>query len=242
MKKYPHRVEKFLQDHIELIDNFKFDELFNLEDAVMLYPIVVQPFYDIDLDPLKYMTIIPDGLFEHCNWMSSITIPTNITRIKSTAFNESSFETITIEEGVKRIDYLAFANSALKQIHFPKSVTELGQYVCCYCRELTEVTLPPVEVIPHQAFYNCNIQKLRITSGVKWSHAKAFGANISLQKLVLPDTIEALNDECFSGCCDLTEICYQGTIKQWNYVYKGDLVFKHVPAKVVHCLDGDTEL
>ena len=46
----------------------------------------------------------------------------------------------------------------------------------------------------------------------------------------------------FSRCTSLTDITYRGTIEQWKAIDKGRWWKDNVPAKVVHCTDGDTAI
>lgn len=48
--------------------------------------------------------------------------------------------------------------------------------------------------------------------------------------------------QTFQGCSSLTDITYRGTIEQWKAIDKGRFWNSGVPAKVVHCTDGDTPI
>ena len=48
--------------------------------------------------------------------------------------------------------------------------------------------------------------------------------------------------QTFSHCTSLTDITYRGTIEQWKAIDKGRFWNTGVPAKVVHCTDGDAPL
>ena len=42
-----------------------------------------------------------------------------------------------------------------------------------------------------------------------------------LQEFVIPTSVQCIEDEAFYGCNDLEYVNYEGTIEQWNQIYKG---------------------
>jgi hypothetical protein len=46
----------------------------------------------------------------------------------------------------------------------------------------------------------------------------------------------------FSGCSSLTSITFNGTKAQWKWLKFGELWNYGVPAKVVHCTDGEVKI
>ena len=69
--------------------------------------------------------------------------------------------------------------------------------------------------------------------------------------IIIPETVvfntatyrvTSIGDGAFCGCKSLTDITFQGTIAQWNKIKLRENWKDKVPAKVVHCTDGDVEI
>ena len=134
-------------------------------------------FSDFDANPLYYakklyingnlatsisipssVTSIGSSAFVFCSGLTSITIPDSVTSIGGSAFAYcSGLTSITIPDSVTSIGSSAFSNcSGLTSITIPDSVTSIGNYAFYYCTSLTNVTIGnSVTSIGSSAFYNC---------------------------------------------------------------------------------------
>lgn len=103
-------IKTFLDDHIDLLENNKFDELFKLwEDnkwRITFRPLVILLMLS-KINFLKYMTIIPKNFFTLIPGIEVITIPTNIIDIDPLAFENASPDIL--------LNYLSTVNN-FKQI------------------------------------------------------------------------------------------------------------------------------
>ena len=82
------------------------------------------------------------------------------------AFAINRLESITIPNGVTKIDYLAFANSGIKKIKIPSSVKTIETGAFQGCKKLQSVEGGSgLVTIAAGVFYNCpNLSKVKITS------------------------------------------------------------------------------
>lgn len=102
------------------------------------------------------ITEIPEGLFNGCKKLASITIPTNVKTIGANAFGGSMLTSVTI----------------------PESVTEIGASAFNWCEKLSTVTMGNgVRKIGKEAFIGCNkLTTVRISSNIEEIGENAFGS------------------------------------------------------------------
>ena len=105
------------------------------------------------------VTRIGEYAFSYCSGLSSITIPNNVTSIGQSAFYGcSSLASITIPNSITSIADGVFADcSSLISITIPNSVTSVGNYAFSGCSGLTSISIPnSVTSIGISAFYDCH--------------------------------------------------------------------------------------
>lgn len=61
----------------------------------------------------------------------------------------------------------------------------------------------------------------------------------SLTYLRLPCTLDHIYRNVFSDCTNLTSIDYNGTMAQWDNMFKSEYAFSGSTVEVIHCSDGD---
>jgi hypothetical protein len=70
----------------------------------------------------------------------------------------------------------------------------------------------------------------------------AFRDCSSLASIVIGNSVTSIENRAFARCESLFSITYQGTIAQWKEIEFGEDWNEEIPAKVVHCTDGDLEI
>lgn len=71
---------------------------------------------------------------------------------------------------------------------------------------------------------------------------EAFAGCTQIESVKIPDIMWIIEERAFAGCTNLTEVYYQGTIDEWQYVVKEADWNKDCPFTVVHCRDGDVSV
>ena len=145
-------IEEFINDNIELIDENRWEELYEKaqdklsENTAKL----TKSLLDADIHPEEYLSKLPPyflsnsditkfdipsnitsirwGVFDGCINLTNIKIPNTVISIGSSTFRGcSSLTSVTIGNSVKIIDDLAFVDcTSLTNIRIPKSVTSIG--------------------------------------------------------------------------------------------------------------------
>lgn len=169
------------------------------------------------------VTSIGAETFTWCEKLKSIVIPNSITSIGDRAFYQcTGLTSITIPESVTSIGKRAFENcKKLTSVIIPDGVKSIGDMTFSWCFALTEIVIP---------------------NSVKSIGDEAFECCFALTEIKIPDSVTSIGTEAFGGCKSLTSITFQGTIAQWEEIELSDGWNDEIPAKVVHCTDGDVEI
>ena len=102
------------------------------------------------------VTAIPSNTFNHCDYLTSITIPETVKSIGSAAFYFCrSLTSITLPDSVKTIGNSGFYNcDALVNVSLGNGIEEIGYQAFRFCDSLREITVPSTcTSIGGEAFY-----------------------------------------------------------------------------------------
>ncbi|MCB6069933.1 leucine-rich repeat domain-containing protein, partial [Flavobacterium psychrophilum] len=133
------------------------------------------------------VTAIGESAFEHCNNLTSVTIPNSATTIGKDSFvGCSGLISVTIPNSVTDIENGAFFScSGLTSITIPNSVTVIRRGVFSACSRLISVTIPnSVTDIENFAFFGC----FRLTS------------------VTIPNSVTAIEERAFAECSSLRTV------------------------------------
>ena len=160
--------------------------------------------------------VIGDYAFKNCSDLTSLTLPSSVTRIGDYAFkNCSGLTSLILPSSVTRIGDYAFKNcSGLTSLTLPSSVTSIGEFAFRYCSGLTSLTIPSgVTSIGMSAFEYCSsLTSLTLPSSVNEIGIYAFHGCSGLTSLTLPSSVtSSIRDYIFDG------------LKECNYFIDSDL-------------------
>ena len=142
--------------------------------------------------------VIGDYMFNGCDMLQSIILPSDVTSIGDYAFSGCSWlNPIDIPDGVTSIGYSAFEDCiSLTSIDIPDAVASIGEYAFVGCSSLTSVTIGAgVTSIGDASFHGCK----RLTSVTMGAGVTSIGVN------------------AFVGCSSLKDFyCYATTPPHLN--------------------------
>ena len=217
-------------------------------DATAL-PTIVSNTYVGDKGIIKCasdITSIGASAFMNCNSLTSIEIPVSVTSLgKKAFFGCTSLTSVMILNNVTSIGNSAFYGcTGLTSIEIPGSVTSLGDEAFRSCSGLTSVTIPDsVTSLGYGAFRNCGgLTSVMIPNSVTSIGEDAFHYCGSLASVIIGNGVTSIGSLAFSFCKSLRNISYEDTITRWNDITKGEKWNASIPAKVVHCIDGDAPI
>lgn len=241
MDKY---IKQFIEKYKNLLADEDFTSLYKKADKELPgYPDIgslTQIFLDLDIDPLDYMSEIPNGYllgavvksvdipdhitnigksaFRRCNGLTSIIIPDSVTSIGDWAFNDcNSLTSVTIGSGVATIGDSVFKNcSKLTSVTIGNDVMTIGYGAFRDCSGLTGITIPnSVTSIENQAFNGCiGLTSIAIPDSVTDIGYFAFENCSGLTRVAIGSGVTSIGGGAFQGCTSLKEI-YITDIAAW---------------------------
>lgn len=139
----PDRVVKILADNKDLIADNDYNKLFSkIIDAKDIHEVVVI-FNSIGIDPLNYMTYVPEFYYSGSRYFPQkrIAIPEGIKTVDRFAFfNNNNVEEIQLPDGLRFIAQESFARcGSLTKINFPHSLEAIGEFAFQDCDSLLNI-------------------------------------------------------------------------------------------------------
>ena len=144
---------------------------------------------------------------------STSIIPTDVTSIGSNAFwHVQGITEIALPSGLTKIGNSAFQNTSLEKIEIPNSVETYGSGVFAYCSNLKSVKLSTgATVINTSMFAYCtSLSEIEIPEGYIEIGKTAFANSTELATIHLPSTLKTVGNAAF-GNTGLTDVYYAGT-------------------------------
>ena len=132
-----------------------------------------------------------------------------VTEIGWEAFAQTNVKRVTIPETVTAIETMAFMEcEALVSVSLPARLDYLGEWVFAGCGKLTECSVPEgVEALGGCLFYNCEkLRRVDIPSSVRAVGGWAFAGCRQLQSISLPDAVTSIGEFAFAWCERITKI------------------------------------
>ncbi len=150
--------------------------------------------------------------FSGCSELTSIVIPSGVTRINNSTFsNCTKLDTVTFQGDVTFIGSNAFDTcSELTNIVIPSGVESIGSYAFRGCSKLETITIPNrVKTINSYTFSGCtklDTVTFAETSIVGSIDTYAFQNCSSLTYIKIPNSVQSINTNVFNGCTNLTDV------------------------------------
>ncbi|ENA1818261.1 leucine-rich repeat domain-containing protein, partial [Flavobacterium psychrophilum] len=162
------------------------------------------------------VTAIGESAFEHCNNLTSVTIPNSATSIGRYAFvGCSGLISVTIPNSVTTIGDEAFADcSGLTSVTIPNSVTDIENSAFFSCSGLTSVTIPnSVTAIGKDAFADCSgLTSVTIPNSVTTIGEGSFAGCSGLISITIPNSVTTIRRGVFAACSGLISVTIPNSV------------------------------
>lgn len=134
------------------------------------------------------VTTIGDYAFDHCYYITELTLPSTLVSIGYSAFNGAyaNLTTLTLPNSLTSLGGYAFACcSGLEHIDFGEGLQEIGDHAFFGCRGLTSLNLPnSLKSIGDDAFMECSgLTSFTLPAGVTHVGCAAFQACENLTRM-----------------------------------------------------------
>ena len=178
--------------------------------------------------------------FYDCSGLTSVNIPSSVTKIRACAFEGcSGLTNVTIPSSVTEIGWGAFEGcSGLTSVNIPSSVTEIGQSAFEGCSGLTSVNIPSsVTEIGQSAFSYCSgLTSVNIPSSVTEIGQSAFAYCRGLTGVNIPSSVTKIGQSAFAYCRGLTSVNIPSSVTEIFWVFSGctGLTSVTIPSSVTY--------
>ncbi len=156
------------------------------------------------------LTDIPEGLFDNCVNLTSVTIPNSVTSIGNSVFeNCTNITSVYIPSSVTTIGSDTFYNCRnLTTINIPDSVTSIGDRTFGLCTSLKNISIPDsVTSIGDGTFEYCtSLKSISIPNSITLIGAEAFRSCEELTSITIPVGVASIGEEAFRECISLTSV------------------------------------
>ena len=170
-------------------------------------------FYDnktlerIDMTSCNKLTIIGELAFAGCENLTNIIFPENIEEIGGTAFSNCEALASVDLSNCKKLDKIGESAfnwcPSLEEILLPESLSSIGKSAFCGCkiRNIDFSACKLLSKFPDSLFNMCkSLEEVVWPPHLKEIGDVAFSDCESLRRVELPDSVEVLGEQVFSGC------------------------------------------
>ena len=209
-----------ISEGIKTIGESAFQNCYGLAD--IQFPESIDEISGLAFENTQWFKNLPDGMIyiNDIAWrlkgdLSEIKLKDGITKIAPYAFYDSKIKNIDIPGSVRVIGKRAFASCKnLEEIIIPDGVERIEAVSFGWCDSLRTVSIPEsLRYIGSNAFMYCSkLSEIELPEGIELSDG-IFISCISLERIVLPDSLAVLPDMMFNSCNSLKNIDLSSSLK-----------------------------
>ena len=157
--------------------------------------------------------IVEEGILEissfyGCSTLETISLPEGITRIDGAFRYCTALKSVALPDSIRGITYGTFMGcSSLEEVHLGSDFIVLGWGEFAECTSLKHIDLPEtLTSIDSEAFNNSGLKSIKLPDELKKLSIGTFGFCKDLEEVTLPAKLEHIESEAFYGCTSLEKI------------------------------------
>lgn len=208
------QIKALIEKNINLIDNHQYDDLYRFTPDG-LKPELTETLLACDIDPLNYLTSIPEYYRSEDLSLKEIIIPDNIQAIGRCAFWKcNALRAVQLSKNTAYIYPNAFRScSYLNKVQFNEGLSTIGEGAFSYCVSLNNIELPDsLLTIEANAFLSSGVQNIVLPNNLETILDQAFGSCKNLVSVRIPASIKKIGELVFHGCTNLKTIYVEGKL------------------------------
>lgn len=151
---------------------------------------------------------LPKNFLAYSTINEEFIVPSQITEIGAYAFSYSLFSNVVLHDGITSIgEGLFYHAEGIEEIKLPAQLKSIPTMTFAYS-SLETIHIPGhIENIAHGAFLGASkLKDLTFDEGLRFIGAESFSSNISLENVVLPNSLINIGPRAFSGNINLEYI------------------------------------
>lgn len=147
--------------------------------------------------------------------LTTINLPSTITKIGDRAFSRTGLTSINLTLDLQRIGEYAFAESvSLKEVYIASTET-MGGYAFSACTALETVYLDDVPNISLSCFEGCtSLTDVTATDSLKSIGGRAFKGCTALTYFEMPDSVNYMSTDAFRECSNLKKVVISSSLTE----------------------------
>jgi hypothetical protein len=169
---------------------------------------------------------VGDDAFTYCINLTGISIPTSVTNLGTYAFANSALRSVTVPGSITSWGNSTFQScTSLTNAVILDGVTSIGNAAFYLCSSLTNVVIPnTVTNLGSSAFANCSrLARVILSDNLVSIGAAAFRNCVKLTSVTIPDSVVLMAYEAFQNCTALPGIYFKGNPPALgSFVFNGD--------------------
>ena len=162
---------------------------------------------NIDFSACKLLSKFPDSLFNMCKSLEEVVWPPHLKEIGWTAFSNCEALASVDLSNCKKLDKIGESAfnccPSLEEVLLPESLSSIGKSAFCGCkiRNIDFSACKLLSKFPDSLFNMCkSLEEVVWPPHLKEIGDVAFSDCESLRRVELPDSVEVLGEQVFSGC------------------------------------------